>query len=342
MLRIAVVASLLLYKAQAGKLFSLDSEDATSTQSWDGMVVLVQSDENDEPEIVISSDVDAYSLAYCLTLEELFEAETYDVVATSDKFGDYDEVSNSEIDFQNDVTWTYAEGADGASFTLTGVPTDPTQDGDHSVFSSMTFSFQVATSDTYNTTYGIEYTFALSGYEWTSSSAVLVLVFEFKACGDEFSSSDFSAEDTTDTEDDTEVDTETRRRRRRSRRRRMARLSRGRALLQETDETDDTETEESDDGISEDDSNELDLGVASFVNHGTASCVNSTVEIPTHLVYGGVLSSDEMHMVFEHFTCSDIEQDPWMGLISSKRTDAGNHLVAMYAVVVAVFAYFLQ
>jgi hypothetical protein len=203
----------------------------------------------------------------------------------------------------------------------------------------MTFSFTVATSDTYTTTYGVEYTFALNGYEWTSDSAYLVLVFEFKSCGDDFSSSDFDGEDS---------ETNTRRRRRR-----MARIARGRrALLEDTEDDTETDTEadtegdaengeESDDGISEDDSNELDIGIASFVNHGSANCVNDTTVIPTHLVYGGKLDSDEMHMVFEHFACSDIEQDPWMGLISSKRASA-NSLVAIYAVMVSIFAYFLQ
>jgi hypothetical protein len=347
MLRFAVLVSLVLFKLGSGdKQFSLDSDDAQGTPNWDGLVVLVQSDEKDEPEIVLSSNVDGYSLAYCLTLEEIFEADSYDVDATSATFGAHEEVSSSEIDFQNDVTWTYTEGANGDSFTLVGVPSG--SGGDHSVFTDMTFTFNVATSEAYNTTYGIEYIFALNGYEWTSSNAdaVLVLVFEFKSCGEEFSSSDFDGEDTEeqDTEADTEADTDTEatRRRRRRRRRRMARLSRGRrSLLEDAEDTEAEDGAASDDGISEDDSQEADVGIATFVNHGTAHCVNSSVEIPTSLVYGGELDEDEMHMVFQHFTCSDIEQDPWVGLLGSKR-DAANHFVVAYAVVIGAFLCLFQ
>eukprot|EP00483_Globobulimina_turgida_P005858 UN05868 len=197
-----LLSALYILNVASDEEFSLD--DNEDENNWNGMVVLVLSDENDEPEIVLASDLNRYSQVYCLTLEEMFEASFYNTMYNDSEYGKHEEVDDSEIDFQNDVTWTYTKGADNKSFVIEGVPTDPSG----AAFTSMRFEFLVTTSPVDATQYGLEYTFELFGYNWTSTAAdaKLVLVFEFKQCDTEFDSVDFSSDGDTDDADGDDAD----------------------------------------------------------------------------------------------------------------------------------------
>eukprot|EP00483_Globobulimina_turgida_P004986 UN04996 len=195
-LLLCIVYILFISRITSDEKFSID-ESIEDENNWNGMVVLVFSDENDEPEIVLASELNSYSQVYCLTLEEIFEADSYNTIVGDADYGVHDEVSDSEIDFQNDVTFTYTKGADNKSFVLEGVPTDPSRAGsDYSAFESIRFVFKVENSPTDETQWGLKYSFELYGYNWTSneSDAKLVLVLEFKGCETEFDSLDFSSE----------------------------------------------------------------------------------------------------------------------------------------------------
>jgi hypothetical protein len=297
--------------------FSLDGDSDEDENNWNGMVVLVLSDENDMPEIVLSNELNRYSQVYCLTLEELFEATWYNTTVGTDDYGKHDEVSNSEIDFQTDVTWNYSKGADNKSFVLYGVPTDASE----SDFESMRFEFGVETSPVDESQWGLKYSFELNGYNWTSPdpNAKLVLVIEFKSCESEFESIDFSQDDDDDDEDENADENE----------------DGSRRLGDEEGENENDD--ESDDGVSSEDSQELDLGAAEFINHGNATCVGSEELIPTSIAYGEEVGSDELHVVFDHFDCPDIIQDPYVGMNSNKMImDSAIRYCVIYHILVVI------
>eukprot|EP01083_Nonionella_stella_P208576 756820_1 len=285
---------ILLIVVKCDKKFSMDSEDTTDSSTFGGMVVLVQSSDNDEPEIVISNNLDGYKNVFCLKLEEMFEANTYVTTYGDEKYGDHDEENDSEVDFQGDVTWTYTRGAEGKSFILNGIMSDPNAENS-AHFDSMEFVFTVATAADDTMSYGLEYSFQLNGYEWVSTdvNAKLVLVFEVKQCGDDFESNDFSEDEAGDDHGD-----------------HTHRRLKDTTTLQPGDnqsEDNGANNDESEDGISSDDSDELDIGILRFINNPIAHCIeNGTVSdivIGTNLIYGDALSSDEMHIVFDHFDC---------------------------------------
>jgi hypothetical protein len=290
-----------------GEGISFDSDEEGAPQEGFGGISLDVWSDNGAPFLIIHHDADI-QYAICFQFDEMFEGTAVDLVERN-----WDVDSDSKVDFKNDMLFEYTQLTPNTG-RIVGIP-DPGEDKVRHRFSELVidlFLGQEAGGDLGQ--YGIKYSYNLLGYVWQSTdpTAKYMVEIDLKDCSSEYGG---------DVNSDPAGNVTRRLRRMRNRRRRR-RLSR--SLLK--------------DGVQDDDSQEVDVGNAQFLNTPTAQCRdsnNGTFDIAVGVVY----KTSKIFLAWDNFDgCYDMYQDPWFTIVNAKmgKGAATIHAPSAIAFVVSV------